>query len=117
MSKLWNALVPGPKGWKGEIFSSDEKTDVPSGLWVVLTRRGLGRRADVPLFSLFEAIVNVCQLKVLFNTLIYTKAANYQFRGVELDGPPSYSGLPQGQFRGCLVTADDDKPDRVGSKL
>lgn len=68
MSKLWKALVPGPKGWKGEIVSSDEKTDVPSGVWVVLTRRGLGRRADVLLSSLFEAILILCQVK-LFSIL------------------------------------------------
>lgn len=59
MSKLWKALVPGPKGWKGEIFSSDEKTDVPSGVWVVLTSRGLGRRVDALLSSLFEAMLSV----------------------------------------------------------
>lgn len=55
-------------------------------------------------------------MKILLNALTYAKGASHRYSGVELDVPLSYSGLLQGQFRGCLVTADDDKPDRVGSE-
>lgn len=116
MSKLWKALVPGPKGWKGEMVSSDEKTDVPSWVWVVLTRRGLGRRAGALLSSLFEAMLNVYHVKTFLNSLTYAKESSYRYRGVELDGSSSYSDLLHGQFCGCLVTADDDKLERVGSE-
>lgn len=60
MSKLWKALVPGPNGWKGWMASSDAKTEVPSGLWAVLTTRGAGRRAGALVSSLVEAMLNVC---------------------------------------------------------
>lgn len=109
--------MPGPKGWKGEIVSSDEKIEVPSGVWVVLTRRGLGRRVDALLSSLFEAMLNVYHVKTFLNSLTYAKESSYRYRGVELEGPSSYSDLLHGQFRGCLVTADYDKLERVGSKL
>ncbi len=32
----------GPKGWKGCIWLSEAKTEVPLSVWVVTTRRGAG---------------------------------------------------------------------------
>lgn len=49
------------------MVSSDAKTEVPSDLWAVLTRRGAGRLAGVLLSSLVEAMLNVCQVKAFIN--------------------------------------------------
>lgn len=55
------------------MVSSDAKTEVPSGLWAVLTRRGAGRLTGVLLSTLVEAMLNMCQMKALINALTYAK--------------------------------------------
>jgi hypothetical protein len=45
-------------------------------VWAVLTRRGPGRLAGVLLSSLFEAISNLCEVTVLFDTLTYAFSCN-----------------------------------------
>jgi hypothetical protein len=45
LRREWNRAKPlpwGPKGWKGAIWLSVAKTDEPSFVWVVTTRRGAG---------------------------------------------------------------------------
>ena len=109
--KLWKALVLGLKGWKGGIVLSDTKTEVLFVVWVVLTTCGFARRAGVLLSSLFEAMLNVCQLINLLNTFAGAKGASYRYIGVEIGWPSSCS-----QIRGCLAAAEDDGFDRVGSE-
>lgn len=40
----------GPKGWKGGIWVSEWKMEVPSGVWPVTTRRGAGRDVRFAIF-------------------------------------------------------------------
>lgn len=46
MSSTVNAVACGPNGVRGTRVSSDAKTDVPEGVWVVRTRRGWGSMFD-----------------------------------------------------------------------
>ena len=40
----------GPKGWKGVIWESEWKVEVPSAVWPVTTRRGAGRDVVLAIF-------------------------------------------------------------------
>ena len=40
----------GPKGWKGVIRESEWKMEVPSAVWPVTTRRGVGRAVVLAIF-------------------------------------------------------------------
>ena len=40
----------GPKGWKGEIWVSEWKMEVPSAVWPVTTTRGGGRVVVLAIF-------------------------------------------------------------------
>ena len=43
-------LPLGPKGWKGVTWESDAKTEVPSAVCVVMTRRGAGSWVVLDIF-------------------------------------------------------------------
>ena len=44
--RILNELEVGPKGKKGVVWVSEPMTQVPSGLWVVVTTLGAARTLD-----------------------------------------------------------------------